>query len=51
MKPAIGIDLGPTNCALAYTREEAVEQFASPQLVHEGEVRAEPLLPSSFPMA
>ena len=46
MKPAIGIDLGTTNCALAYTRGDAVEQFAIPQLVHEGEVRAESLLPS-----
>ena len=46
MKPAIGIDLGTTNCALAYTRGEVVEQFAIPQLVHEGEVRAESLLPS-----
>ncbi len=46
MKPVIGIDLGTTNCALAYSRDEAVEQFAIPQLVHEGEVRAESLLPS-----
>jgi len=46
MKPAIGIDLGTTNCALAYTRGDVVEQFAIPQLVHEGEVRAESLLPS-----
>ena len=43
MKPVIGIDLGTTNCALAYARDEAVEQFAIPQLVHEGEVRAESL--------
>ena len=42
----IGIDLGTTNCALAYTREETVEVFAIPQLVHAGEVRDEPLLPS-----
>jgi molecular chaperone DnaK (HSP70) len=46
MKPVIGIDLGTTNCALAYTRGEAVEQFAIPQLVHAGEVREESLLPS-----
>src|SRR5579862_6920131 len=46
MKPVIGIDLGTTNCALAYSRSEAVEQFAIPQLVHEGEVRPESLLPS-----
>lgn len=42
----IGIDLGTTNCALAYTQEEAVEQFAIPQFVHPGEQREEPLLPS-----
>ena len=46
MKPVIGIDLGTTNCALAYTRDESVEQFAIPQLVHPGEVREESLLPS-----
>ena len=42
----IGIDLGTTNSALAYTRGDAVEVFAIPQLVHPGEVREEPLLPS-----
>ncbi len=42
----IGIDLGTTNCALAYSAGEQVELFAIPQLVHEGEERAEPLLPS-----
>ncbi|HLH43056.1 MAG TPA: Hsp70 family protein [Bryobacteraceae bacterium] len=42
----IGIDLGTTNCALAYTRGEAVELFAIPQFVHPGEVREDPLLPS-----
>ena len=42
----IGIDLGTTNCALAYTQGEAVRQFAIPQFVHPGEQRAEPLLPS-----
>ena len=46
MKAVIGIDLGTTNCALAYTRGESVEQFAIPQLVHRGEVREESLLPS-----
>jgi molecular chaperone DnaK (HSP70) len=46
MKPVIGIDLGTTNCALAYARDESVEQFAIPQLVHAGEVREESLLPS-----
>jgi molecular chaperone DnaK (HSP70) len=46
VKPVIGIDLGTTNCALAYTREESVEQFDIPQLVHPGETREEPLLPS-----
>ncbi len=46
MKPVIGIDLGTTNCALAHARDEAVEQFAIPQLVHEGETREESLLPS-----
>ena len=46
MKSVIGIDLGTTNCALAFTRDEAVEQFAIPQLVHENETRAEALLPS-----
>jgi molecular chaperone DnaK (HSP70) len=45
-RAAIGIDLGTTNCALAFTHGEAVEQFAIPQLVHAGEVREEPLLPS-----
>src|SRR5579863_7240252 len=44
----IGIDLGTTNCALAYTQNDTVEQFAIPQLVHPGEVREEPLLPSSL---
>ncbi|MEO7145858.1 MAG: Hsp70 family protein [Bryobacteraceae bacterium] len=51
----IGIDLGTTNSALAYApsagdaqNEPAVTQFAIPQLVNPGEVRAEPLLPSSL---
>jgi molecular chaperone DnaK (HSP70) len=42
----IGIDLGTTNCALAYTQNDIVEQFAIPQFVHPGEMREEPLLPS-----
>ena len=42
----IGIDLGTTNCALAYTRGEDVDIFAIPQFVHPGEEREEPLLPS-----
>ncbi len=45
-KPVIGIDLGTTNSALAYTRGDAVEVFEIPQLVHPGEVRDETLLPS-----
>jgi len=45
-RAVIGIDLGTTNCALAYTQNEIVEQFAIPQLVHPGETREEPLLPS-----
>jgi molecular chaperone DnaK (HSP70) len=44
--PVIGIDLGTTNCALAFTQGDAVEQFAIPQLVHAGEMREESLLPS-----
>ena len=46
MKPAIGIDLGTTNCAMAYAQGEAIEQFAIPQLIHDGETRPENLLPS-----
>ncbi len=50
MKPVIGIDLGTTNCALAYSiekgEEHAVEVFEIPQYVHPGEVREESLLPS-----
>ncbi|MGD1095620.1 MAG: Hsp70 family protein [Bryobacteraceae bacterium] len=44
--PVIGIDLGTTNSALAYTRDDAVELFAIPQFVHPGEQGDEPLLPS-----
>jgi molecular chaperone DnaK (HSP70) len=46
VKPVIGIDLGTTNCALAYTAGEAIELFAIPQFVHAGEIREELLLPS-----
>jgi hypothetical protein len=49
----IGIDLGTTNCALAFAlRGDAVREqpevtlFDVPQLVNPGEVRDEPLLPS-----
>ncbi len=49
----IGIDLGTTNCALAFTTEQGdgseatpVQLFPIPQLVNPGEERAEPLLPS-----
>ncbi len=49
----IGIDLGTTNCALAFAplggdelAQPAVTIFEVPQLVNPGEVRDEPLLPS-----
>jgi molecular chaperone DnaK (HSP70) len=49
----IGIDLGTTNCALAYVSasgdprdQPAVTLFQVPQLVNPGEVRDEALLPS-----
>ena len=42
----IGIDLGTTNCALAYTRGDTVEHFPIVQFVHPGERREEDLLPS-----
>jgi molecular chaperone DnaK (HSP70) len=51
----IGIDLGTTNCGVAFVQPEAapdphapppVEQFAVEQLTNPGEVRAEELLPS-----
>jgi len=42
----IGIDLGTTNCALAYTRGEMVDVFPIAQLVNPSEEREEPLLPS-----
>jgi molecular chaperone DnaK (HSP70) len=46
MKPVIGIDLGTTNCALAFTADETVELFAVPQLIRPGVTGEEPLLPS-----
>ena len=49
----IGIDLGTTNCALAYAHATGdprefppVALFEVPQLVNPGEIREEPLLPS-----
>lgn len=48
MKPSLGIDLGTTNCAVARAEEAGVEVLAIPQLVNPGEVRAEPLYPSSL---
>ncbi len=45
----IGIDLGTTNCALAFAEgDAAVQLFSIPQLVNPGEERAEALLPSFF---
>lgn len=49
-----GIDLGTTNCAVAFTRpgaDSAVELFAIPQLVAPGEVFPGPLLPSALYLA
>ncbi len=49
-KYAVGIDLGTTNTALSFLPLEeegaAPEVFGVPQLVHPGEVRPRPLLPS-----
>src|SRR6202022_4421660 len=53
-KFVIGIDLGTTNCGLAYAEAEALDPhqapsvalFPIPQLVNPSEVREEPLLPS-----
>ncbi len=42
----IGIDLGTTNSALAYTKDGTVQLFPIPQLVEVNETRDEPLLPS-----
>ncbi|MEO8097742.1 MAG: Hsp70 family protein [Acidobacteriota bacterium] len=46
LRPVIGIDLGTTNCALAYSEGDTVQPFAIPQPVQPGEIREEPLLPS-----
>ena len=46
---SIGIDLGTTNCALAWTElsgESEVQIAAIPQLVNANEIAEEPLLPS-----
>jgi hypothetical protein len=46
---SIGIDLGTTNCALAWTElsdESTVQLAPIPQLVNANEIAAEPLLPS-----
>ncbi len=43
---AVGIDLGTTNSALAYSDGERIDAFAVTQAVQPGEVRAEALLPS-----
>jgi len=52
-KYVIGIDLGTTNCAVAYAPAggdprdvQPIDLLAIPQLVNPGEVRDEPLLPS-----
>ncbi len=44
----VGIDLGTTHCALAYSPEDrpSVRVFDIPQLVAPGEIAARPLLPS-----
>ncbi|MGA2713530.1 MAG: Hsp70 family protein [Bryobacteraceae bacterium] len=45
----IGIDLGTTNCAVAYTEivgESKIQVAPIPQLVNANEINAEPLLPS-----
>ncbi|MEO5922302.1 MAG: Hsp70 family protein [Bryobacteraceae bacterium] len=46
VRPVIGIDLGTTNSALAFSQGQGIALFPIPQLVHPGEVREEPLLPS-----
>ena len=45
----IGIDLGTTNCALAYTTDAGVELFPILQIVNPGEERAEPRQPVLVP--
>ena len=44
----VGIDLGTTNCAVAYTESgrETITSFLVPQLVGAGEVSEQPTLPS-----
>ena len=45
----VGIDLGTTNCAVAYidtVESTSVHPFSIPQLVHEGTLAARPTLPS-----
>src|SRR5882724_9038627 len=45
----VGIDLGTTNCAVAYidtTRSSAVQHFPIPQVVKEATVASLPTLPS-----
>ncbi len=46
IRPVIGIDLGTTNCALAFSQDKAVESFLIPQYVRPDEIGDEPLLPS-----
>ncbi|WP_031497740.1 Hsp70 family protein [Bryobacter aggregatus] len=43
---SVGIDLGTTNSALAFSEGEDVHPFAVEQVVQPGEVRSEELLPS-----
>ena len=49
----VGIDLGTTHCVLAYTRADLadgepaeIRLLSVPQVVNQGEVKAQPLLPS-----
>jgi molecular chaperone DnaK (HSP70) len=46
LQEIIGVDLGTTNSALAYTKDGVVQLFQIPQLVEKDETRDEPLLPS-----
>lgn len=46
MKPIVGIDLGTTNCAMAYSTGEGISPYPIMQLIAPGEVRNEALLPS-----
>ncbi len=48
MSTVIGIDLGTTNCAVARSTGGAVEVPPIPQLTGPGELREEPLFPSSL---